>query len=877
MKKGYFSIALGILFIITPFLNADQIGISSFKYLNSNENAAIIDDSEAQDILNVDITAGGKSVKKRQGYGLYKDLGTDQGIHGGHHFFDSTGNDVTIWGSSTSLYGIVSDGTPTQLLSSSTINSTWDCADTQGQAYCVNSSRDALIKTAGTNMTWYSTPLGTMVEVTPDRLVISGVAASPNTLFVSGSNDFTNFTTGANTTDPFTEVIAAPGSHITHTRWGCGKLLWWKEKSFGYFDFDDQFSGSVKIVSDNIGTFDNTSAIDPGGNVWFRGQDSHVWKYDCSSIEKKTIEITPNVQNAARRTGNSWAQTSQSDFEAGFESPAHGLSTNLLAGSVSVSTFTISADTNTWNVQNNGFETCPSNLPTYWTRSGSNIYCATSYSASATTCGVALGPKTGSKMAQINLSAPFTWSIKLLRASDSSELYSLTQSGTPAVSCSWSPLILPAQSYLGVIGKIKLTSSDGTTLISNPFIIGNDIYLYTRIIRGSPGGEYFVLMDDFLNGYNSFTSSATTVSISSGILQSQFTSTTTATTPIVIVQKSSTSEGPWTNLTTSSSTNANFSTNYFRYISSFTRSASDTALTNLSTLNVVMRSTGTYYSVVHNATGLTAWGVLNVNETLPGNSSVAYFVRSSTGSFSEADVAPTWVSQIKNNNITASTGTYFQLRGDFTITSATEPLSLDDFTFNWFEGTAADQTYAIYFDNGIWFSIAYGVGQSTNNYIFKHDLINDGWTLYNFGAGGLLVQNNYLFFGQVHDSNLFRYGNNVKADNGTSISAYWKSKDFTGADPFLENSLMNIDTFLKRDAGQSITVSYALNSSTTTTSYSINLSSTTDSVIRHKKLLPSGKIGGTFNIQYGDSSAFSTWELLGARIGYSQLPYRPSQ
>jgi hypothetical protein len=54
------------------------------------------------------------------------------------------------------------------------------------------------------------------------------------------------------------------------------------------------------------------------------------------------------------------------------------------------------------------------------------------------------------------------------------------------------------------------------------------------------------------------------------------------------------------------------------------------------------------------------------------------------------------------------------------------------------------------------------------------------------------------------------------------------------------------------------------------------MSNTTQSIIRNKKLLPLGKNGATFNVQYGDNSDVSSWELLGYRFTYSPLSYRPT-
>ncbi len=214
------------------------------------------------------------------------------------------------------------------------------------------------------------------------------------------------------------------------------------------------------------------------------------------------------------------------------------------------------------------------------------------------------------------------------------------------------------------------------------------------------------------------------------------------------------------------------------------------------------------------------------------------------------------------------------MRDDFAITAATQAPTLNDFTVNWFEGTATDQSYMLYFDNAIWQSVTFGAGQSTNNYIFKKDLINDAWTLYNFGAGGMLFQSNTLYFGDTSAGNIFNYGS-TSSDNGTAINAFWKSKEFSGPDPYLQTQLTNIDTIAKKDQGSTLTATYTVETSTAT-SYSVALSSTTQTIINNRRMLPSGKLGYTFSMKYGDQSTSSDWELLGFRIGFTQQPYRPS-
>lgn len=880
------------------FCYGDQVQSTSFKGLNNNDSSFVIDPSQAQDLLNVDVTPGGKTIKKRSGYGLYKALSTGQAMHGGYHAYDSSGNDYQLWGSSTSLYGIVSDGTPTQLVSSSTLNATWDCADTQGNSYCVDSSRDAYIKTNGATETWYTSPLGTMVESTPDRIVISGVSGTPNTLYFSGSNDFTNFTTDVKTTDPFTEVIAAPGSHITHIRWGCGKLLWWKDNSFGYVDFDDQYNLQIKTVSDIVGTIDNTSAIDPGANVWFRGQDGHTWRYDCSALEKMSIPITPEVQVSGNRTSNSWTQTTQSDFQSGAGNPSANFSYTISPGDVvlssyshtdtSASDFASGTFTNTYvsgnsvivstsntDVTNNGFET--GDL-TGWNHGG--VGTVESGTSVLDSCNVT--SRTGtyrlSDISVLNLTAGWDMQAQLLKCSDNSEL-SRTHFFHANNSCTWTQRTISGSGLARQCAYLKLRNvTDGVDIIlSDNFILsGNDVTFYSASDSFSP--YYFMYFDDFTNGKSSITvasykSQVFDSSISSTVAQIQATISNGNPVPYFEMLTSSASTGPWSTVATSTNTNAS-SLRYFQYISTITQSGNSGMTTSIDDVSVVaVSSGGTYLSAVKNAPNLTAWNTIGINSASYGGTHT-FYMRSSTNSFTVSSGTPSWTSQTAGGLISVSTGTYFQLRDDFAAASSTASMALNDFTINWFEGTTTDQSYMLYFDNAIWQSVAFGTGQSTNNYIFKYDLINDGWTLYNFGAGGLMTQRNQLYFGDTSSGNVYIYGT-ASSDNGSSINAYWKTKDFSGNDPFLVSQLTNIDTFFKADNGTTMTNTYntdGLNS----TSYSVSLS-TGGTFIQNRKILPSGKLGYSFSLKTGDDSTSSQWEFLGFRIGLNQLPYRPSQ
>lgn len=897
---------LGIVALLCFPVYGDQVSSAKFRGLNNNESSLIIGPEWASDLLNVDVTPGGKSVKKRPGYGVYKTLTSVQGLHGGYHFFDSSGNDVQVWGSSVSLYGIVADATATRLISSATANSTWDCADTQGNAYCVDSNRDAYVRTNGATINWYTTPLGTMVEATPDRVAVAGVTGSLSTIYLSGSNAFTTFTAGPLSTDPFTEVIAAPGSKLTHLRWGCGKLLWWKDQSFGWFSFEDQYTAQIKIVSDNIGTFDNTSAIDPGGTVWFRGQDGHIYTYDCSGLERQSIEITPFIQASGRRTSNFWTQTSQSDFQTGSSSPtvpAQPLSFTISPGDVVPSSFNVTETTTSWNtgtvsnttvgtssitmtLNNSGTVLDPSfetSLAVDWVQNQAFVNTLSTLTAAGLTCGT-LNPQSGTFFLAFQVGGTPTHTATF-EAIDTAN--SLLQSvSIPGGSCttSWTQASLtPTASNLGKRVKFRFHMNDsfnGDTYVTTQasYIWGGAITFYYVDVQAA---NNILSVDNIQNGSSTittgtFTSKAFNTGLPYSAIFASATWSVDTTTPSFILQKSGASGGPWVEFANSTGTNLNTNRQFVRYISTFTITSSDNARSAITGVQLIAMSSGTYYSAWKSAPSLSAWSTFNANKTNNGDD-ISFAIRVATEtSFAVLNSTPGGVAQTNGALVSASTGTYFQVIATFTVTAATNtPSSLQDFTVNWYDGSASDQAYGLFFDNAIWFSVAYGVGVSSNTYIFKRDLINDAWTVYNFGAGGMLVQNNHLFFGDVSTGgNVFQYGSGT-SDNGSTITSYWKTKDFGGSDPFLENNYTNLDSYWGRNANQSATVSYALNASTTTTSYTVSLSSTTQSVIRSKKNLPTGVNGSTINVKFGDTSSSSAWELFLYRLMFTPYPYKP--
>jgi hypothetical protein len=880
---------IAALFFVASPVRGEEIVVDTFGYLNNNESSLIIANNESQDLLNVNITPGGKSVEKREGYGLYKTLPSGQAIHGGHHFFNANGNDVQIWGSSTSLYGSVGADTPTQLISSATLNATWDCTDTDGNAYCVNSSRDVLLRTNGATKSWFTSPLGTMIEMTIDRLLIAGVSGAANTLYASKATDFTNFVNSTGVSDAFAEVIVSPGSRLTHIRSACGRILWWKDQSFGYLIGTNQFDLESVIVSNTIGTLDNSSAIDPGGTVWFRAQDGHIYSYDCSSLENRTVDISPVVELAGRRTSNSWRQSTQAELTTGQAVPSGNLSFLIESDSVMVSSFsqtdTLSTDfigtlsntqtsgnsvviaTNSTNLNNYSFETGTANTADNWTTAGASWERTTALSLSGGCGNVALNPVDGTYMMRSTTNdSPERVEVQDASTGSTIETISLI------FQCSFVQRTFSLSGFTRRMVKLLFVNGSHT-ITSDPFISNGSISFYYAM----DAGNGFLYIDNVTGGRSSistgtYTSPSFDTGMSYSIARASASWTINEYAPTVTLQ-TSTAGSSWTELTRSTGADV-AGRRYLRYISSFTVSGTNDALSSLDNVLVLARSSGTYYSSIKNAPTLTTWDTFSANKTDNGGSHT-FYLRSSTNPFSVLSSTPSWTAQSNGAVVTIATGTYFQFRDDISIDASDDYPALQDFTINWFEGEAADKAYAIFFEDAVWWSVAYGAGQTTNNYILRYDLFLQGWTLYNFGSNGFLIQNNRLYFGSPSAASIFRFGGTT-SDNGSAINAYWKSKDFPGRDLWVDNQYNQLDLYAVRNQNEALTVSYAVGTSTMSTSYSVPLSSSTRAIVQSRKNLPTGKVGPTFNVQFGDNTASSAWEVLGFRFNYLPLPYRPT-
>lgn len=916
MKK----LLLGLIFSASLVSAQDYqvLPIGPFGGLNNSENSYIIPSNQAQDLLNVDITDGGKSIKKREGYGEAYELPiTTSPGHGAFAFFNDNGSDVQLYFNDTYAVASVAGGAFTNLITSGTFGATYQCVDSQGDAYCVATDRQIPWFTDGATRTELpEASTGTMIAVSRDRLAISGMSAYPNRIDFSKANDFTEWTIGGDPADPNQITITAPGSKITNLKYEFGRWVWFKSNSFGYIlEADELIDWETVVVSNTIGTHDNASYYD-NGILYFRGNDGHKYAWDGAyGVVKLSKDIEGTVNASQFRISNSWTQTSQSDFQSGFFHEPTFITSTDTAGSllrdytkgsvvvdddsssdfsagthtatnygVFVSTgdadgevfldFAESEATKEQEVVANGTSQhiCDSTYygAVQFTASSSYVVTAIGVyvSRTGTTGGMnvkilsddsdspgdvldyiaASAPGTTPGMAKYSLSSPFDGTV------DGGEKYWIQLEPTGA--CDGSSNIISwhlntlSSSHRYCFGS---TCQDSTT--------APQYRIYGR--QRETSGDF--LSQSFDTGLSSNTTSYAwgTLDVNQ-VLDGQ---------TITWQVQSSTDNTTWSSLYGFDPGQVITTLPQRRYIR-YKATLSGTPSKSPAIEDVRIRyGSKTYDSDVNQAENITSWDAMTASGDDSGGS-FDYYIRSHPTVFRADSSTIAWTQLSDGDVPTVGTNSFFQFRAVLQIgTNGLADPRFDDFTLNWFEGNASEKAYVEKFEDAIWWAVASGDGQTTNNRILRFDLINRLWTVYDIPANGMLIRNNNLYFVSASTGVVYKFGD-VDSDAGSSINAYWKSKDLFGIDPFVAKDYRNISIVAGQVMNSSVTVTYTLDGSSES-SYEVDLESSTKSFIRHGKNLPQGSSGDTLSVQVGNNDADEPFEIFAIRYGFKEKAWRP--
>lgn len=909
--------------------------VGPFGGLNNRDNSFAINATQAQDLLNVEVTQGGKSVKKRRGYGIAWTLSqTTSPVHGVYDFFDANGNEVNLFFSDTKIYGSVGGAAATVLLSTGPNGATYQCTDSLGQAYCTNTSRTTLYKISGSTLTQIQTvsSTGTMVATAVTRLAMGGFSDTPSRIDFSAETDFTTWGTGSLGTSACQFTINAPGAKITHITYAFNRLMWFKDTSFGYILLGTQPNQSdwvVKTVAFDVGTNDNTSVYREG-ILYFRGKDGHIYTFDGNTYQRLSREISGTVNQAQTRSQNSWNQTTVADWNAGLITTTTWLNTTAYSGSVALTTtaaisdfvdnvstnfasgFNISMDTSsianflsiktstnavvilqstttpsisTWVAAK------PSDLQDKYLTSG--IYNSDGLKLSSATAylsqvsgdtqitmsiygdnGLGTGPAQSvfvSTAVPIS-TVPVCGSSITVFGSSSNVRFTFPQTNLPAGTTYWISLLAsPSLNIHNIIWMFDSNSSSGIAKA-----VSDSTVTYSHVANFSLYGKRSVAPGAFIS--RTFDTTIDTFTWSWQWSTFSATGTLPSGSSVTYRMQYSNDASNWSNTTVVSTGTVPSVpvSRYVRYLSTFTT-------TDLSTSPVIssitissterMRPWGTFDSQVNNSPNITSWDAFVADVVTSSGGTHTFYIRTSTGVFYTTATVPAWVPVTNGGVTTATVNAYFQIRDLIQTGSyAFNPL-LNSFVQNWFEGSASDKSYATYFDDKILFSAPIGTGTTTNNKELIYDMLNNTWLLWDLPANGFFVKANKLYFGSATSGYVFKYGD-IDNDNGSAINSYWKSKDYFGTDPFTGQELANISLVGKEVNNSTVTVSYTINGSSTASFYFPLTSS--KSFVGLNKNMPAGlNANSSFNIQVGNNAVDQPWEIFGIQVGLRNKSWVP--
>lgn len=901
MKRFIF---IPLLFLLKSALADTQAFGGQFQGINNGDASILIGDNEAQDASNVDITDNQYGIKKRAGYSQFQTIGVSTWpVRGGYFYTDVNGNKLLVNASSTTIYKSLNSGPYASIVTTDTAGSYYDFTDSQGYLWRANSNRDEIFRYDGSNRTYYpSTPKGNQIEAMPDRLAISGTSANPNRVNFSAAADFTTFTTGILDTSAFTEDFSLPGQAINAIKYALGRLFAWTNTTTSYWAGSNQFDGIIKDVSTNIGCNQPDSVLYDDSTIFWQAQDKHFYSYDGNAIRKLSGKISGSVSGFVGGETKLMTISEQADWDLGTSSQ---VSTSISVGDVVLSTWT-------------GVDTSSTDFG-----SGTLFYCSTGITAGSLYASLLINPGfeggtgtdangwTGESVGVLerDTSSPRTGSadVKLteglpscgtnqadfgitIKSSTGSYTYSINTITGESLSSSYALQTIPLPSagsfiharidkyHNTIVGSCPTTSwshNSGTDaeLLSTQFVSdGGNLTFYAKFDSGTG----IFNLDDFstANSSSVFTSRSFDTTFSSSPWLSS-TADWTANGNSIVTQTQASSDGStWDTAvtwTTGTAPTSSFK-RYIRYIWSASTTSASTGLPFLDSATLNSRAaTGTWTSsALTIGSGITSWGNFGADTTLNGGT-VNFAVRTATSAAMLTSASYAGVTN--NTQITASTNPYAQLKFDSSITFATQTPTVSNFTLFWNEGTPTHTYGTIDKNHRLLWSLAEN-GSTANNVTYIYDQRFDSWLKYSVPFDSPVRVGDSTYFGGASTGVVYIWPTGTN-DAGSAITAYWKTKDFIGTDPFVEKAYNTVSLVAATQSGSSLTLDTFINGVTTSTkTFTVSLTNSTMPFIRFNDRFPNGTAGTLINFKFGNTAADSPFEFYSARYDYTPKAWR---
>lgn len=908
------SLLLAAFLALPAFSQDGGASLACFRGLNDADSPAVLNPCDSPDLLNTESNLEGTAVLKRRGFSKVADLPVSTApVTGSHSFIDSNGNrkDIVcqerLCAASTNgnafavFYGTGAAGI-----------TRWSWVDVGGAAYGANNKYDKILKYDGSSTSNpMGMPLGSILELTPDRLSVSDISGSPNRVHLSSTGAYEQFTLGVNPEDSYFDEIGAPGDKIRGARCLNGVCYFFKTASITACEMGDQYTTRCSVISPNIGTTDPGSILAAGSCLYFRSQDKTYWEL-CDGLR----DISKKIPNFVKSQSGGLAggeqlntQTTQADWENGSERPSGTYDTTTIPGAIFPSSITFvdtssaqfaagsipSALTNTTTdgslqfssashrIYNGDFEqgTCASGV--YWT-------CATNGSADCSfSAGSAIDGSCGASIRTTVSGTNLNTEVRILNGNNDAELYDITLNDDPAVGTGYTI-------NLGALGlstqtlKIQffaMADGNSATLTSSTFTAISTISWSGVQAFGAQG--WSSLDGIRVNRYFSIDqASATPAQFTSQIFDTGFSTvvggpftvgfTTMSGSGLPFQLQSSNDLADWNaHVSISSGDRITQARRYQRYISTFTTSVGTfTPVLNLVSLPYATTGFFRTQCIQPNAS-ISAWGILSCAETLSGGGAFVYYATSAVTCATLPLSDPgSWQTSVSNNatlSIATNTAVYIGWRD--VLTSSTDTARIDACVLAWNEGTPSQPVWSVYdsVGNSIYWTTSVDASSTTNR-LLKYDRNLESWYPFSIPALAPRMISNSLYFGGASSGTWNQYGM-VDADLGSPINAYWRSKDFGSDRPFNEKVFKTLSILSRNNGSGTMDATWALSNAKTGT-YSVSLSTGSGiSYARSNYNLPFSSPQQFINVQVGNNSS-TPFEVLGLGVTWEIKPWRVS-
>lgn len=808
----------------------------------------------------------------------------------------------------------------------------WSWVDINGLAYGANDRRDAIIKLNGATLTTPSTmPLGSIMSLTQDRLVVSDITGNINRVYYSSAGAVEVFTVGANPEDSFHDDLGPPGERVTGLKYVRGFLYVFKSDSITSCELGDQYTTRCVVVSPNIGTNDPASIVAAGTEVYFKGNDGGYWRLGGNGLEQISRKISATISAQAEGGERSNTQTTQADWQAGTQKPA----------------------SNAWNTTTTFGSIFPSSV-TFIDGNGGNNFSVTTTSTSVSTAaaGVAITLRISS-MTFPDATDMSEWTYDAGTGSD--EAWSLqttparcypttapysgqwtsaptgytcsdygsqpkdlevrveTNSGVLISSvnyadsyfdntsvCSTNTLSIPRtefETYQNTPVRVKFTmnscrSGAGCTRVAREFYsplagLGQNLQWHQEKGNGLYGESANSCVVRFT------VNQSTGFALSGLWLSSTFdTGFTTPTYSGFTVNYSSSSTAPVTFKTYASADGSTFDSGvtatpgtkiasaqkrYLRWEGTFS-TTNENQSGQVNSVTLAVATTGQFLTqCIQPGSSISSWGTLSCAETKTGTASLVYYSTSAATCATLPGTTPMEWQNTETNNATLTLGTNTAMYIGFRslLNSATEQAQVDSCIVNWVEGTPVQPVWGVWdsIKNAIYWTYTSSTSASADR-LQKYDLNLGGWFPMSISAQAPLMQEGVLYFGGSAAGTWNRYGQN-DSDNGSAFNAYWKTRDIGAASPFVDKDFKRVSALFRNQGSGNLTSTWT-NSIGKTGSYTISLSTGTGlNYARNNYYLPQSSPQAFLNLNFGNNAANQPFEILGIQVDFFSREWRP--